>query len=133
MEKALNKQVIPDIRSRSFYINSNTNHLSDTNHLPLDSMILNTSKVNYQYQPPETFSDSKYARIIKDTFTFPDHDYGLIDACRQRSFKEGYNINKSEVIRAGLLLLSKLSKDELMTALTRVKKIKTGRPKLKSE
>lgn len=121
------KPVTPGVHTSAFNISSNTNHL------PLDRMILNTSNVNYQLKPPETFSESKYARIIKDTFTFPDHDYGLIDDCRQRSFKEGYNINKSEVIRAGLLLLSKLSKDELMAALTRVKKIKTGRPKLKCE
>ncbi len=121
------KPVTTGIHSTPFNMNSNTNHL------PLDRMMLNTSNANYQLKPPETFSEARYARIIKDTFTFPDHDYHLINDCRQRSFKEGYNINKSEVIRAGLLLLSKLSKEELMAALTRVKKIKTGRPKLKSE
>jgi hypothetical protein len=40
----------------------------------------------------------------------------------------GINVKKSEILRAGLHLLSQLTLDELKDAVEKVEKVQTGRP-----
>ena len=68
-------------------------------------------------------------KVIRDTFSMPVGDYELLDLLKARALTMGVAINKSELIRAGLRLLSDLSESEFRAALARVDKIKPGRPK----
>jgi len=67
-------------------------------------------------------------RVIRDSFTLPVSDYQRISRIQERALKASFHANKSEIMRAGLLILDELPDAELTSALRRVEKIKTGRP-----
>ncbi|MBD1997952.1 hypothetical protein H6G00_15175 [Leptolyngbya sp. FACHB-541] len=71
---------------------------------------------------------AKKERVIRDSFTLPSGDYELIAALRQRCLKSAVNVNKSEVIRAGLHALNQLSDEDLLYVVDGLAKVKTGRP-----
>ncbi len=67
-------------------------------------------------------------KVIRDSFSFPEHDYLKISELKKTCLAEGIQIKKSELLRAGLQLLTKLSLVELKQAIEQVEKVKTGRP-----
>lgn len=67
--------------------------------------------------------------VVRDTFTFPEKDYELIALCKTKLLDNKISTTKSEIIRAGLIILSKLSNYELVESIKLVEKVKTGRPK----
>lgn len=67
-------------------------------------------------------------KVIRDSFSFPEHDYLKISELKQTCLAEGIHVKKSELLRAGLKLLTNLSLAELKQAVEQVEKIKTGRP-----
>jgi hypothetical protein len=67
-------------------------------------------------------------KVIRDSFSFPEHDYLKISELKQTCLAEGIHVKKSELLRAGLRLLTNLSLAELKKAVEQVEKIKTGRP-----
>lgn len=67
--------------------------------------------------------------VKKDTFTFPQADYELIDKLKNKALKCKINLNKSEIIRAGLIYLHKLDEKEYILAIECISKVKQGRPK----
>lgn len=69
------------------------------------------------------------AKVIRDTFSLPANDYALIDELRTRCAKAGVLMNKSEIVRAGLLALDQMKSDQLSSAAQAVERVKTGRPK----
>jgi len=69
-----------------------------------------------------------HERVIRDSFTLPANDYGLLSSLRERGLKAGVHANKSELVRAGLRVLAGLNDKDLIVALEKVEKIKTGRP-----
>ncbi|MEI7432591.1 MAG: hypothetical protein WCL27_19260 [Betaproteobacteria bacterium] len=71
---------------------------------------------------------TKKPKLVRDSFTFPESDYAMIGALKQRALKAGCEIKKSEVLRAGLAALSNLSDAALLKALAGIAKLKTGRP-----
>lgn len=70
----------------------------------------------------------KKPKLIRDSFTFPEADYALIGALKQRALKAGHEVKKSELVRAGLTVLSGLNENALLKVLNGVDKLKTGRP-----
>ena len=70
----------------------------------------------------------KKERVIRDSFTLPTGDYQLIAAVRQRCLKSAININKSEVIRAGLHALMEMPEEALAELVNNLEKVKPGRP-----
>jgi hypothetical protein len=71
---------------------------------------------------------TQHKTVIRDSFTLPENDYELIEQLRQRSLKNGINVTKSEVFRAGLHALTKMSDKEFIKIVEGLEKIKTGRP-----
>ena len=71
----------------------------------------------------------KKPKLVRDSFTIPKTEYAAIDALKQRAAKLGQSPKKSEMLRAGIMLLASLSDAALLTALSHVPAIKTGRPK----
>ena len=68
-------------------------------------------------------------KVIRDSFSFPEQDYVKISELKKACLAAGMHVKKGEILRAGLLMLTKLSLTELIQTLELVEKIQTGRPK----
>jgi hypothetical protein len=68
-------------------------------------------------------------KVIRDSFTMPQNDYTKIGELKQVCQKAGLQVKKSELLRAGLHALGKLSVAQLKQTITQMEQIKTGRPK----
>lgn len=68
-------------------------------------------------------------RLVRDSFTMPEADFALVAVLKARALGLGRAAKKSELLRAGLQLLSQQDAPGLLTALERLQPIKTGRPK----
>lgn len=71
---------------------------------------------------------TKASKVIRDSFTFPETDYQKISELKKSCLAIGINAKKSEILRAGLHALASLDKDRLKEVISKVEKIKTGRP-----
>ena len=67
-------------------------------------------------------------KMVRDSFTMPEDDYAKIAELKKKCLKAGVHIKKSELLRAGLTYLGKLSNPALLKTVKQVEKIKTGRP-----
>ena len=83
-------------------------------------------------KPAKDVKDKKAAmkrpKLVRDSFTFPATDYALIGTLKQRALNAGREIKKSELLCAGLAVLSTLTDAELLKTLDGRGKLKTGRP-----
>ena len=84
--------------------------------------------VEAEANPPAKKSKIVKAKVIRDSFSFPEQDYLKISELKKTCLAEGIHVKKSEILRAGLHLLTKLNLDELKIAVDQVEKIQTGRP-----
>jgi hypothetical protein len=71
---------------------------------------------------------AKKAKLIRDSFTMPESEYVLIAALKKRCLAAGVSAKKSEILRAAVANLAKLSDASVVSALRRLDVIKTGRP-----
>lgn len=77
---------------------------------------------------PKKAQGAKKEKVLRDSFTMPKSDYEKIAELKQRCLDAGVHIKKSEILRAGLLLLAARSPEQLLAAVSKVEAIKTGRP-----
>jgi len=77
---------------------------------------------------PATETKLKKPKLIRDSFTFPKDEYQAIAGLKQKALGLKHNAKKSEILRAGLKLLSSLNDKAFLAALTNVPALKTGRP-----
>lgn len=75
---------------------------------------------------------SQKTKVIRDSFSFPEQDYRKISELKKTCLSAGIHAKKSEILRAGLNLLTQLSLDELKHAIENVEKVQTGRPSSKN-
>ena len=68
-------------------------------------------------------------KVVRDSFTMPQNDYAKIAELKQVCLKAGVHVKKSELLRAGLHALGKLSAMQLKQTIAQMEQIKTGRPK----
>lgn len=68
-------------------------------------------------------------KVVRDSFTMPQDDYAMLAALKQSCLKTGLHVKKSELLRAGLHALGKLTAAQLKSAVGKLEQIKTGRPK----
>nr|WP_144154692.1 hypothetical protein [Paraburkholderia sp. BCC1885] len=71
---------------------------------------------------------AKKDKVVRDSFTMPKSDYDKIAALKQKCLDAGVSVKKSEVLRAGLLLLEGATSNRLLAAISAVETVKTGRP-----
>ena len=71
---------------------------------------------------------SSKGKVIRDSVTMPAEDYERLGALKKKCLTLGVAIKKSELLRAGLATLQRLSNEDLKRVLALVEKIKTGRP-----
>ncbi len=67
-------------------------------------------------------------KVVRDSFTMPQNEYAKIAEIKKICLKAKMHVKKSEVLRAGLILLAALDQGQLKRALGSLEKIKTGRP-----
>ncbi|ASW03150.1 hypothetical protein [Paraburkholderia aromaticivorans] len=70
----------------------------------------------------------KKEKVIRDSFTMPKSDYEKIAALKQKCLDAGVSVKKSELLRAGLVVLEAASTKRLLAAISAVETVKTGRP-----
>ena len=84
--------------------------------------------VEAEANPPAKKSKIGKAKVIRDSFSFPVQDYLKISELKKTCLAAGIHVKKSEILRAGIHLLTQLNLDELKKAVDQVEKIQTGRP-----
>jgi hypothetical protein len=67
-------------------------------------------------------------KVVRDSFTIPKTEYVQIAAMKKRAMALGLEVKKSELLRAGLALLSATSDAAFRKAMGNVPTLKTGRP-----
>ena len=77
---------------------------------------------------PAAETKLKKPKLIRDSFTFPKDEYQAIAGLKQKALGLKHSAKKSEILRAGLKLLSGLNDKAFLAALTNVPALKTGRP-----
>lgn len=82
-------------------------------------------------QPAPKKAEAKPVKIkmIRDSFTFPEADHSQLAALKKRVVALGQDVKKGELVRAGIALLTALDDKALLGAVTKVDRLKTGRPK----
>lgn len=75
--------------------------------------------------------DTKKVKMVRDSFSFPAHEYELLGEMKKRALKLGREFKKSEILRAGIVLLANMADRSLVAALAKVERVKTGRPSKK--
>lgn len=78
--------------------------------------------------PPAAAKKSKRPKVVRDSFTMPKAEYAKIDELKALGLSVGVSAKKSELLRAGLIALSKFSASQLKAALNALDNVKTGRP-----
>ena len=75
-----------------------------------------------------TASKERKIKVVRDSYTIPKLEYAQLGELKKRALAMGIAVKKSELLRAGLLLLSKQTDAQLKSSLAQVPAIKTGRP-----
>ncbi len=72
---------------------------------------------------------AKKPKLVRDSFTIPKDEYAVIETLKERTARLSTPAKKSELLRAGLKVLSQLDDATLQKAMQSIPAIKTGRPK----
>lgn len=81
-------------------------------------------------KPAKTEKPAKVRRKpVRDGFTMPEADFGLIATLKARALSAKREAKKSELLRAGLHALAALPTPALVAALDQLDPVKIGRPK----
>ncbi|MFZ2267780.1 MAG: hypothetical protein WAV95_09400 [Azonexus sp.] len=70
----------------------------------------------------------KKAKLVRDSFAMPETEYAQIGELKKRLAGLRRDTKKSELLRAGIMVLAVLNDAELTAVMGRVERIKTGRP-----
>ena len=68
-------------------------------------------------------------KLVRDSFAMPKIEYLALSDLKLRSARLGLPAKKSEILRAGVAVLSKMPDTEFSAALGAIPILKTGRPK----
>lgn len=67
--------------------------------------------------------------MMRDSFTMPTDEYEQLATVRQACLQAGTEVKKSQLLRAGVALLARMSAAEVTGLVGELPVIKTGRPK----
>ncbi len=73
----------------------------------------------------------KKPKLVRDSFTMPEDEYAVFGQVKKACVAAGFEIKKSELLRIGVALISKLDPKKLQTAQKALAPLKAGRPKKK--
>lgn len=72
---------------------------------------------------------AKKAKLVRDSFTMPESEYALLSHAKKICLAAGIEVKKSQLLRIGVLLLSKTDVASLKTLIGNLEPLKAGRPK----
>ena len=72
--------------------------------------------------------NNKKPKLVRDSFTIPKAEFAAIETLKTRAIGLGTSVKKSELLRAGLMVLKGMSDAAFKTAVAAVPTLKTGRP-----
>ena len=72
-------------------------------------------------------------KLVRDSFTIPKSEYELLAALKTRAVRLHQPMKKSELLRAGIALLTELGDEAFLAAMQKVPALKTGRPKAEAK
>ncbi len=87
-----------------------------------------TSKVTAPAKNEKKKDKPEKVKVVRDSFTIPKSEYAAIAELKKRALAQGSEVKKSELLRAGLMLLAAASDAAFGKALAQVPTLKTGRP-----
>ncbi len=67
------------------------------------------------------------SKVIRDAFTMPQSDHEYLKILRKKALNLGIDINKSELVRAGIKLLNDLSDNDFIKRCQQIERLKPGR------
>ena len=67
-------------------------------------------------------------KLVRDSFTIPKDEYGVLDDLKQRAARLGRPSKKSELLRAGVKALAAMPDAAFLASVGAVPAVKTGRP-----
>jgi hypothetical protein len=70
----------------------------------------------------------KKPKLVRDSFTIPKGEYGVLQELKERAGRTGIAVKKSELLRAGIKALAAMGDAAFAGALAAVPTLKTGRP-----
>ena len=73
----------------------------------------------------------KKPKLVRDSFSMPENEYLGIAVVKKRLTELGAGAKKSEVLRAGVMVLKAMDDATLVATLAMVERVKTGRPSKK--
>lgn len=77
----------------------------------------------------QTEATAAKQKLVRDSFTIPKSEFEVLSGLKQRAATLVRPTKKSELLRAGIALLSRLPDKSFLAALNSVPSLKTGRPK----
>jgi len=97
--------------------------------VPAKTVLKSAAKLSATTVSGETAKKQKHKiKVVRDSFTMPANEYARIAEIKETCAKAKMQVKKSEVLRAGLILLAELDAVQLKHAVGSLEKIKTGRP-----
>lgn len=72
---------------------------------------------------------AKKAKLVRDSFTMPETEYAVLGHVKKTCIAAGIEVKKSQLLRIGLLLLSKADLPGLKALIADLEPLKAGRPK----
>lgn len=71
----------------------------------------------------------KKAKLVRDSFTMPEAEYAVLGSVKRACLAGGIEVKKSQLLRIGLLLLSRTEIGTLKKLIADLAPLKAGRPK----
>jgi len=68
-------------------------------------------------------------KLVRDSFTMPESEYAVLGQVKKTCLKNGVEVKKSELLRIGVALISRLDMATPKQVLASLPQLKTGRPK----
>ena len=72
---------------------------------------------------------AKKPKLVRDSFTMPEAEYAVIAQVKKACLASGFEVKKSELLRVGMELISKLEPAKIKAVLSALPPLKAGRPK----
>lgn len=98
------------------------------------------ARADAQMEPSGTVPESEAAavqtpvepvvKVVREAFTIPASEHAQVEAMQKFMLQNAVSVSKSEVMRAGLLLLSQADDATRLAVFEGLERVKTGRPKV---
>ena len=86
--------------------------------------------INSKVKPVAELKEKpKKAKLVRDSFTMPEMEYVALSNVKKACLQAGFEVKKSELLRIGVALISKLPLPALRSAVAELAPLKPGRPR----